>query len=237
MTALHGFLGLPADWDSIPCTARAEKPDWMPMLAALPGGPGDSALPDLARMMNRSDLCPPRAELLLGYSMGGRIALHMLLAPGAERWGRAIIVSASPGLSNPSERMPRLESDGEWARRFRHDPWEDVVSAWNSQPVFATDGANPLPRREAEFDRDDLWLALLRGSIARQEDLRPQLKVLQTPVLWLAGERDAKYAALALECAALNPNFRCTLIPAAGHRLPWTAPDAFERAIADFAPL
>ncbi len=235
MTAFHGFLGLPADWDAIPCTARAAKPDWMPMLAALPGGPGDSALPELARMMNREGR--EKAETLLGYSMGGRIALHMLLAPGAERWGRAIIVSASPGLSNPSERRPPLQSDGKGARRFRHDPWEDVVSAWNSQSVFAADGANPLPRREADFDRDHLWLALLRGSVARQEDLRPQLKDLQTPVLWLAGERDAKYAALARECAALNPNFRCTLIPGAGHRLPWTAPDAFERAIADFAPL
>lgn len=230
MTALHGFLGLPSDWDALPCTSGATKPNWMPLLASLPGSPGDAALPALGVALNAQ----AEGGVLLGYSMGGRIALHMLLAAGAERWNRAVIVSASPGLADPAARIARLEADGQWARRFRHESWDEVVAAWNAQAVFATDVATPLPRKEGQFDRDHLWLAMLRGSVARQADLRPQLASVAVPVLWLAGEHDAKYVALARECAGLNPRFEFRAIPGGGHRAPWTAPEAFCDAIAEF---
>lgn len=233
MTALHGFLGLPSDWDLIPATAAADKVNWLPVLSSLQGGPGDPALPSLGERLN--EISAPGSQTLIGYSMGGRVALHMLLGPGGRRWKRAIIVSASPGLNHPAERMPRLENDGQWARRFRHEPWDQVIAAWNAQPVFATDGICPMARPESEFDREQLWLALLRGSVARQADLRSRLAELTIPVLWIAGAADSKYAALATECAGLNPLFSSLIIANAGHRVPWTANAAFSNAVARFS--
>ena len=227
MTCLHGFLGLPSDWDVPPCTAKAHKVDWMPALAGLPGLPDEPALPALAEALNSQ----VPGDVLLGYSMGGRIALHMLLAKGGARWREAIIVSASPGLGNSAERIARFNADGLWARRFRDEPWDSVVSAWNVQAVFATDNATPLVRHEHEFDRKTLALTLLRGSVGRQADLREELAALHMPILWIAGELDTKYAALAQECAALSPLFRCEILPGAGHRAPWASSSAFCEAI------
>lgn len=227
MTCLHGFLGLPSDWDVLPCTADAHKVDWMPVLAGLPGKPLGPRLPDLAKALNAQ----VPGGVLMGYSMGGRIALHMLLAEGGEMWRSAIIVSASPGLGSSAERLARFNADGLWARRFRSEPWDSIVSAWNEQAVFATDNATPRARHEFEFDRKRLALTLLRGSVGRQADLREDLAALHIPILWLAGERDAKYAALARECATLSPRFRCEILPGAGHRAPWTSSSAFCEAI------
>lgn len=223
MTALHGFLGLPSDWDQVACASGAHKPDWTSILAEIPVTPGEADLFSLAGELNRATT----GDVLLGYSMGGRIALHMLLAEGGERWRKAIIVSAAPGLANPAERMARLDADGRWARRFRIDPWDEVVADWNGQAVFATDAVNPLARGERQFDRLQLSRALLRGSVSRQEDLRPRLAELDVAILWVAGERDSKYAELARECAALNPRFRCAIVPGAGHRVPWTGTEKF----------
>ena len=229
MTALHGFLGLPSDWDGLPCTAGAHKVDWMPVLAGLPGL-REPALAALAEALN--SMVP--GDVLLGYAMGGRIALHMLLSEGGEKWRKAVVVSASPGLATGVERAARFNADQRWARRFFSESWETVASAWDEQTVFTTDGPNPLMRQEAEFDRKHLALALMRGSVGRQSDLRGKLGVLNIPVLWIAGERDAKYAALARECASLNRRFRCEILPDAGHRAPWTAPKAFCASVGAF---
>ncbi|MHB8635568.1 MAG: alpha/beta fold hydrolase [Fimbriimonadaceae bacterium] len=231
MTALHGFLGLPSDWNAIPCTSAAHKVDWMPMLASTSSG---VRLPALAEALN--ELASDPDEILVGYSMGGRIALHMLVAQGGARWKRAIIVSASPGIGEPSARAARAAADRVWSERFRRERWDDVTAAWNAQGAFVTDGTNPLVRREEDFDREHLALALVSGSVGLQEDLRERLAAIGTPTLWIAGERDAKYAALARECADLNPRFTYDVVPDAGHRLPWTAPMAFCAAIATALP-
>lgn len=226
MTALHGFLGRPADWDGV-LGDDWTKPNWF-ATPLPPPGKRSGYLDDLATVLNAESL----GDTLLGYSMGGRVALHMLLQAPA-RWRRAVIVSASPGLNGEDERVARLERDLRWAGRFVRDDWEAVVRDWNDQPVFAYDPPDRLPRREADFERRALSSAVVFGSVARQRDLRPELRTLDLPILWIAGAKDSKYAVLAEECAALNPLFTAAILDA-GHRVPWGATAAFQKAVADF---
>lgn len=227
MIALHGFLGRPSDWDSL-LGDEWTKPDWLQIALAF-GSERSPYLSVLAKEMNRM----ASGDILLGYSMGGRIALHMLLRH-PRRWRRAIVVSASPGLTNEAERERRLLNDEAWAKRFLEDDWTAVVADWNAQGVFAHDPPERLPRLERDFDRRALARALVEGSVARQADLREELKTLDVPILWVAGERDAKYRDLAQECAALNPLFQSTILPRAGHRAPWGDPAAFRAAVREF---
>ena len=106
------------------------------------------------------------------------------------------------------------------------------MQAWNAQPIFAGEPA-PL-RADRDFDRGELATALMRGSVGGQQDLRAALSKLQLPILWLAGERDLKYAKLACESAALNPRFYFEAIPDAGHRVPWTHTGPFRDAVRQF---
>lgn len=221
MTALHGFLGAPSDWSAL--LPDAECPDWPAIFADLPN------LGELADRLNDST----RGVNLVGYSMGGRIALHMLVREPS-RWKRAVIVSASPGMGDPTERAKRLGSDHRWAERFRTEAWPELLADWNRQSVFVDDRSAPLERAEHLYDRAILAHALVAGSVAAQDDLTSALPDVSIPVLWVAGARDDKYALLARACAQTNPMFKLAVIPDAGHRVPWANPRAFRESLDDF---
>jgi len=235
MTAIHGFLGLPTDWDSVLPTSSSSsfcKSGWSSKLAGIKTAHGSSVLPELAQELN-SEGHQDRSEVLIGYSMGGRIAMHMLIADRAiRRWAKAVIVSASPGICRLDERRRRWDQDREWAERFRTEEWRILMADWESQTVF--NGDQPVLRKEDEFAREELADALERGSVGLQEDLRGDLAELEIPILWLAGERDGKYCELASACSSLNTRFEFGIIEDAGHRAPWSNTKGFQIALNRF---
>lgn len=197
IVTLHGFLGRPADWKFLV----------------------DAGFEVDAREL---DDVPSSGDILLGYSMGGRIALHALL-DGA-RYNRAVIVSAGLGIEGEAERAARREADERWARRFENDGWETVLEDWNAQPLFG--GHVPI-RRERDYDRARVVQALRSWSPGVLPPLTPRLHEITIPVLWVAGERDTKYVAVGRHAVSLLPNAELWICPAAAHRVPWEKPDAF----------
>ena len=65
----------------------------------------------------------------------------------------------------------------------------------------------------------------------------PALESIRTPLLWVAGERDAKYVAIAEEAVSRLPRGELWICPEAGHRVPWEQPDAFVTRLRDFLDL
>lgn len=163
-------------------------------------------------------------DLLLGYSMGGRLALQMLWTAAAAVQ-KAIIVSA--GLNAPDEE--RRARDEAWARRFESDDWSSLMRDWNAQPVF---GGHVLERREADYDRAELARQLREWSPAVLPP--PQLERIETPILWIAGERDARYVDIAERAVARLPHAELWICPQAGHRVPWEQQEAFVARLRDF---
>ena len=177
----------------------------------------------------RAAVAPPAA--LISYSMGGRLAIHCLLA-SPRSFRAAVIISAGLGVESENEARKRRESDEMWARRFESEEWQTVVSAWNSQPLFA---GSPEPlRQESEFRRDALAHALRAWSAAAHPPLAPRLPSITTPILWVAGERDAKYVAEARRAVAALPNAELWICPASGHRVPWEQPQLFVQRVTQF---
>ena len=196
ITALHGFLGLPADWDFLPF---------------------DVITPPL-------DAIPTSGDTLLGYSMGGRLALRALI-DGA-KYERAVIVSA--GISVDAERMQRDEA---WARRFESEEWPSLMRAWNAQPVF---GGHAMPRDERDFDRAELARMLRTFSPAALPPLAPRLHEIAIPVLWVVGANDAKYVAESKRAMESLPNAQLFVCEGAAHRVPWEQPAAFAARLRAF---
>lgn len=169
--------------------------------------------------------------VILGYSMGGRLALHALLcAPDLFR--AAVIVSAGLG-AGPEEREGRRAADERWARRFEQDQWETVVRDWNAQPLFGG-VANLLERHEADFDRGALAAALRLWSPASHAPLLPRLRQIRIPVLWVAGEQDQKYASTAQRAVQQLPRGELWICPRSGHRVPWEQPQLFTQRVREF---
>jgi 2-succinyl-6-hydroxy-2,4-cyclohexadiene-1-carboxylate synthase len=199
IVAVHGFFGVPADWDFL-----------------RDSGLGVAAVP--------FDKIPPRGDVLLGYSMGGRLALEALL--NGARYRRAVIVSAGLGLDDERDRATRLAADEQWAHRFESEPWDELTAAWDAQPLF---GGHTMVRQEKDFDRRKLAETLRRYSPAAMAPLAPRLTKITTPVLWIAGERDQKYLAEAERAVRLLRKAELWVCPGAAHRVPWEQPGLFTR--------
>lgn len=224
MWALPGFLGLPADWKIVECENLAPF-DWQKLPL--------NSLPDWGRAFN--DWIYREKEelnLLLGYSLGGRLALHALIDQ-PQLWSGAVIVSAHSGFSDERERHLRKERDFEWARRFESEDWNSLMKDWNSQDVFSQDVFS-FKRNEWDYQRDVLAQALRGGSIGGQKDLRQQIAALSFPILWITGRRDHRYCELAQSLTFSHSLSRWIAVQGAGHRIPWEKPHCFSQIISRF---
>lgn len=165
---------------------------------------------------------PHEGDMLLGYSMGGRLALQLL---ERQHFRCAVIVSA--GLNAPDEE--RRARDEEWARRFESEEWPSLMRAWNAQPVF---GGHGIERHERHYDRAELARQLREHSPAVLPP--PRLEAIAAPILWIAGERDTKYVDIARRAVARLPNAELWICPDAGHRVPWEQPELFVERLRPF---
>jgi pimeloyl-ACP methyl ester carboxylesterase len=166
--ALHGFLGEKKDFGLL------NLPIFVPRLR-----PKAQNFKDWADDFNRSF----NYEILLGYSLGGRLALYCLLR---KKYKAAIIIAAHPGLKEPM-RAQRLLFDKLWAQRFLKDPWDKLMKDWNGQEIFKQ---QEIFRDEKNFNRKELSLWLDRFSLGRQEHLISEINLLTIPILWIQPESE-----------------------------------------------
>ena len=224
--ALHGFLGLPSDWDGI----GQEIGDQFEALNLFSLSHPTNGLQHWGQAFNQYVAKQPAPRrILLGYSQGGRLAMHALIdAP--ELWVGAILVSANTGLKLEEERTSVLQMDIDWAQRFLNDPWEDLINDWDSQAVFR--GQTPsFERKEEDYVRGHLAHAIEGWSVGKQNDLREPLSKLPFPILWIAGEKDLKYVELVKQMAADHPQSSFWIAPDVGHRVPWECPQLFLKEV------
>jgi 2-succinyl-6-hydroxy-2,4-cyclohexadiene-1-carboxylate synthase len=158
----------------------------------------------------------PRGGAVVGYSMGGRIALHAALRePGAFR--ALALVGVSAGVDDIEERRGRDHELAAWIERHTI---EEVVERWESQPVFAGQPAELRARqRPGRLSHDPELLARLLRSAGQgaTPPLWGRLHELRCPVLLMAGERDEPYVDAAHRMARLIPLARVRVVAGAGH--------------------
>ena len=171
---------------------------------------------------------------LLGYSLGGRLALHACLSQ-PDLWETAIVVGADPGLESEEEKRLQLDRDRNWAERLKREPLEKLVDEWDAQSVFCG-FENHAPRNLGEMDPDRLSHQFEVFSKGIQQNLAPKLAELKRPpILFLSGEKDDKYQKIGEELAKSSSIVKAQVVPDAGHRVPWENPESFVRVLIDFA--
>jgi 2-succinyl-6-hydroxy-2,4-cyclohexadiene-1-carboxylate synthase len=239
--ALHGFQGLPEDWApfSHAWTTSTGEPFELKAIDLWQSLEGVTSLTEWLQAIHlRSEFAQQKKtepRILLGYSLGGRLALQILLQK-PEVWDGAVLISTQPGLSSDSDRELRLQADELWARRWETESWDVVDSAWQQQPVLQTSqglaGMN-LPRPENRFDRARLAQALRIFSLGHQANLRSEIEHVERPILWLTGARDEKFSSLTGGLGA-SLELKAVCIENAGHRVPWDQPEAFQTEVQKF---
>lgn len=171
----------------------------------------------------------------LGYSMGGRYALHVALRhPQLVR--RLVVVSATGGIDDPAERAARREGDEVLADRVTSDGVESFVEWWLQRPLFAS-----LPREAASVESRlggtaaGLASSLRLAGTGTQLPLWTTLNQLEMPVLVVVGERDATYLRHGHRLVRhIGANAALAILPDAGHACHLEQPDAFLGAVLPF---
>ena len=233
---LHGAVGMAADWrgfakimatNGISTRAvdlwRFLECDPMPLTAF-----GKALNADASGVVFRGN-----GRALLGYSMGGRLALHALLENN-HPWQAAVIVSSHPGLDEREMSMRRT-ADTSWATRALAGDWQTFLSEWNSQGIL---GNAPLRDPQASSSlitrRREIARSFVDWSLGAQQALWQSLPNIKVPVLWVVGENDLKFRTLAERAVSLIPNSRVAIAPGAGHRVPWEAELWFAERVTSF---
>jgi len=188
----------------------------------------DEAGRQIASQIARIDSEP----VLVGYSLGGRLALNALLAvPGM--WKAAVIVSAHPGLDKEEDRVARRQRDAEWSAMALKGEWGEFLENWEGQGVLGGRG-EMADRGKLKERRVAVARSFIDWSLGAQRDLSPELKEIECPVLWMTGEDDKKFAELAkLAVPAISDAMHC-VVSNSGHRVPWEKPEEFVRLCREF---
>ena len=228
LVLLHGFGGTHRAWDGVLAALDPER--YRPLALDLPGHgqAADAEAPITFQGCVQSVLeRTPERFVLCGYSLGGRIALHVALA-APERISRLILVSCSAGIEDPEERAQRRASDRRLAEDLETIPFEEFIERWRTQPVFADEPpeVGELARADQRRNRPEALAAVMRGlGTGEMEPLWSRLHELEMPVTVIVGERDAKFVALGREMAELLGDGRAVIVPG-GHGLPLESPEA-----------
>jgi 2-succinyl-6-hydroxy-2,4-cyclohexadiene-1-carboxylate synthase len=233
VSLLHGFLGSPADWaDVLARLAPGISSDCV-ALAGLGCGSVDEAAAALAARIERH-----RCDLLVGYSMGGRIALE-LAATRPELAPRLLLLGASPGLDDEAERTLRAAEDDARAAEILRDGLDAFVERWYRLPIFAPFTRHPsfssarLRRAQGEAA---FWARCVAGcSPGRGTPRWSAIPAIASRTVFAAGALDERYAAYAARARDMSASsaraLRIEVVAGAGHVLPLEAPDACARLI------
>ena len=234
---LHGSVGLPADWRDL-SRQLAERQistravDLWRFLECEPMPIGQFG----AAFNADADGNPERGQsrILVGYSMGGRLALHALLEKD-HPWKAAVIIGAHPGLEDQAERAARAVADADWASKALLENWSDFLDAWNAQPVLqGADIHDDKGRSRLQLRRREIARSFVDWSLGHQQPLWERLGEIDIPVLWVVGEADDKFRALVERACELIANAKLKLAPNSGHRVPWQAGDWLAEQIGHF---
>ena len=233
---LHGFMGSANDWTDV---MAGLGQDYHRLAVDLPGHGSSTGLPDAAYTMEGAaqalvDLLDQRGIercAVVGYSMGGRLALYFALH-FPERCRKLVLESASPGLKTGQEREARCVLDEERAVRLESGDFETFLHAWYRQPLFTSlAGHDGLVRQMIDRRRinDPRELARsLRGmGTGRQPSLWERLPELRVSTCAVAGALDRKYVGIAGRMARVSRHVHAAVVPEAGHTVHAEQPRRF----------
>ncbi len=230
---LHGFTHTGASWDPVVAALGERYRSLAPDIRGHGAATGVEPI-TLADVLADIEALTEGPFSLAGYSMGGRIALHLALREPA-RVQRLVLIGASPGLDDPRERAARAAADEQLAGEIERSSIEEFAGRWaQDTPVLA--GQPPAVQNRARADRlrnttAGLGRALRALGAGALPPVWDRLGELAMPVTLIAGERDQKFTAIARRMAVAIDDVRLAVVPGAGHAVHLENPEAVGRVL------
>lgn len=230
----HGFTQTARSWSHFEGLLKPVLPGIGTLAVDLPGH-GTAA--DL-----RGDLLASAEYLVdqggratyVGYSMGGRVALHAALArPGSVE--ALALIGATAGLDSASDRQQRRDADELLATRIESIGVPSFIDEWLANPLFAGLSDDQALRADRLRNTSEGLAASLRSTgTGTQEPLWDRLAEIDVPVLVIAGERDEKFRLIGERLADCLPLSTFEIIHDAGHSVHLEQPAATAEVLSDW---
>jgi 2-succinyl-6-hydroxy-2,4-cyclohexadiene-1-carboxylate synthase len=160
---------------------------------------------------------------LVGYSLGGRLALYFSLSY-PEMVSQLVLESANPGISDPLERQQRATRDADLSARILEEGLDSFLSTWYDLPLFSSlehhsDLKAELCQQRAQQSPQSMAAVLQALGPGLQPDLSARLPEIQVPTLLIAGHLDHKYTRIIHEMNQVIPNSQMFLLEGCGHNV------------------
>lgn len=227
--AYHGFGGSGLDFEPL---VSLSKYSWnAPDLLGYGGSPKPKGISDY-HTANQVKCCMQVAKgrVLLGYSMGGRLALHVATA-NPQRWKALVLISSTAGLWEG--RAERQEWDRSLANKLKTHTLEQFWSEWSNLAIIQSQKRckpsfiSARKKRRLNLNQDALAASILGFGAGVMPSLWGELHRIKIPVLIVTGEEDAKYSEIAHRLLRNLPNAIHLKISECGHAPHLEAPKRF----------
>jgi 2-succinyl-6-hydroxy-2,4-cyclohexadiene-1-carboxylate synthase len=231
VTFIHGFTQTGQSWSPV-----LEQMD-IALSATLIDAPGhgDSLNGKRSLTQTAADITEAMTPgVLVGYSMGARMALHVALQ-SPHTVTALVLISGTAGIDSDDERTTRLESDTVLASRIIDIGVAAFIEEWLALPMFArlTKDAANIPER-LRNTAEGLADSLVYAGTGTQTPLWGSLAKLNMPVLLIAGELDHKFVAQATRMHELIPNSEIHIVKNAGHTVQLEQTEVFTTLLKNF---
>lgn len=180
-----------------------------------------------------AEVLPREPFILGGYSFGARVALHFALCH-PERLHRLVLLGATRGIEDPSQRVERRQRDDAIAERVEMIGADRFLDEWLAQPMFQGLPPDPRERAARSSNAHGLATSLRRAGTGTQEWLGPRMSKVLVPTLTLAGSDDVKFSVEANAIAAEVVNGRSGVVGSAGHAAHLERPEESARLVIEF---
>lgn len=244
LVLLHGFTGSIETWETI----VSLLPSSIKVIAVDLVGHGKTDKPENVLKYSMEEQIEILHDLfeqlklqsftLLGYSMGGRVALSYA-HKYPEHIQHLFLESSSPGLKTKEERVNRQLSDEKLADFIMEKGLKAFVDYWENIPLFSTQKALPESIQEKirkqRLSQSELGLAnSLRGlGTGVQPSLWDELSKIEVPITIIVGSLDEKYCRIGKEMVNLLPNAKYVEVEQVGHTIHVENPTQFATIVKD----
>jgi len=224
---LHGFLGSCNDWNE---TINLLKDDFSCIAIDLPGHGNSMTISNPLNdgfnhchelIKDIIDELNLEQYILVGYSLGGRIALDYARTQNDPRLHKLVLESSHIGLLNDQEKERRFMEDHSWARSFATQSILETLFEWYEQDIFS----DLSDRKKEMFIKKrthnygvPLANMLLATSLGKQQCSLPYLQQTELPVYYCVGEKDKKFKHVASQLNNLR-HVNVTEFAKAGHNI------------------
>lgn len=234
---LHGLLGSKQDWQLVIEKLQQKLPhfssqSYLCLDLPLHGEQSNYSIDNFeqsAQYLSQqiSKQIGNKPYILIGYSLGGRLALNYAVQSQYQRGNLVglILEGANLGLENEEQKQERWQNDLSWAKRFKQEKLSEVLNDWYQQPVFAhlsVSERKQLIAQRMQQSGQNIAQMLIATSLAKQPDFRQKVRSFSMPIYYFCGEKDEKFKTM-----AQANNLNLCLIEQAGHNAHLENPGGF----------